>query len=198
MSGSQEPGAPLRHLYRAHRLPLVRLAALPVGDLPTAEDVVHDAFAAAWRRRQSLHDATSMAPYMRRAVVNKARSVIRRRRVANALRPEREHHAPSAEDEVLLGIEHRELLAALHRLAPRQKEILVLRYWAGLSEAEIARTMGVSPGAVKSMSHRSLAALRRRLENGADRAGRRPAPDSPSSSPARGRGGGQGAQRCNG
>ncbi|MEU6084377.1 SigE family RNA polymerase sigma factor [Streptomyces sp. NPDC047108] len=181
MSGLQEPGAPLGHLYRAHRLPLVRLAALLVGDLPTAEDVVQDAFAAVWHRRHSLHDATSMAPYIRRAVVNKARSVIRRRRVANALRPEREQHAPSAEHEVLLSFEHRELLTALHRLAPRQKEILVLRYWAGLSEAEIARAMGITRGAVKSMSHRSLAALRRRLENGADGVGHRLAPDSPSS-----------------
>jgi RNA polymerase sigma factor (sigma-70 family) len=49
-------------------------------------------------------------------------------------------------------------------LAPRQREILVLRYWAGLSEAEIAETMGISRGAVKSMAHRSLAALRKRLE----------------------------------
>ncbi|MFE4925153.1 sigma-70 family RNA polymerase sigma factor, partial [Streptomyces sp. NPDC056661] len=105
----------------------------------------------------------SMVPYLRRAVVNRARSVLRRRRVADAFRPDRQLHAHSAQEVVLLAIEHRDLLQALRLLAPRQREILVLRYWAGLSEAEIAETMGISRGAVKSMAHRSLAALRKRL-----------------------------------
>lgn len=155
----------LGHLYVTHRLSLVRLAVLLVGDQATAEDVVQDAFAAVCRRWRALDDVTSAVPYLRRAVVNRARSVLRRRRVADAFRPDRQHHEHSAEDAVLLAIEHRQLLAALRLLAPRQREILVLRYWAGLSEAEIAETMGISKGAVKSMAHRSLAALRKRLEN---------------------------------
>ncbi|MET7549728.1 sigma-70 family RNA polymerase sigma factor [Streptomyces sp. NPDC005500] len=157
-------GDVLGHLYRTQRLPLVRLAVLVVGDQATAEDVVQDAFAEVCRRWRALDDGTSVVPYLRRAVVNGARSVLRRRRVANAFRPDRQHHVHSAEDAALLLGEHRALLAALHRLAPRQREILALRYWVGLSEAEIAETMGISRGAVKSMAHRSLAALRNRLE----------------------------------
>ncbi|MEV6317096.1 SigE family RNA polymerase sigma factor [Streptomyces sp. NPDC051776] len=162
-SAAEAQGDVLGHLYRTHRLSLVRLAVLLVGDHATAEDVVQDAFAAVCRRWRALDDGTSKVPYLRRAVVNRARSVLRRRRVADAFRPEQQHHAPSAEDAVLLADEHREMLAALRLLAPRQREILVLRYWAGLSEAEIAETMGISKGAVKSMAHRSLAALRKRL-----------------------------------
>ncbi|MEU6084651.1 SigE family RNA polymerase sigma factor [Streptomyces sp. NPDC047108] len=155
----------LGHLYRTHRLSLVRLAVLLVGDHATAEDVVQDAFAAVCRRWRALDGSTSKVPYLRRAVVNRARSVLRRRRVADAFRPEQQHHARSAEDTALLADEHRDMLAALRLLAPRQREILVLRYWAGLSEAEISETMGISKGAVKSMAHRSLAALRKRLED---------------------------------
>ncbi|AJT65996.3 hypothetical protein T261_4342 [Streptomyces lydicus] len=155
----------LGHLYRTQRLSLVRLAFLLVGDQATAEDVVQDAFTAVCRRWRTLDDSTNALPYIRRAVVNRARSVLRRRRVADAFRPERQHHAESAEETVLLAVEHRTLLAALRQLAPRQREVLVLRYWAGLSEAEIAETMGISRGAVKSMAHRSIAALRKRLED---------------------------------
>jgi RNA polymerase sigma-70 factor (sigma-E family) len=154
----------LGHLYAVHRLSLVRLAVLLVGDQASAEDVVQDAFTAVWRRRHSLDDGMNAMPYLRKSVVNQARSVLRRRRVAQAFRPDRARQVSSAEDTVLLSLEHRELLNALRLLAPRQREVVVLRYWAGLSEAEIAETMGISKGAVKSMSHRSLAALRRRME----------------------------------
>ncbi len=155
----------LGYLYRAHRLSLVRLAVLLVGDQATAEDVVQDVFAAVCRRWRVLDDGRSVLPYLRRAVVNRARSVLRRRRVANAFRPDPQRHADSAEDTVLLAADHREVLAALRRLASRQREVLVLRYWAGLSEAEIAEAMDISKGAVKSMTHRSLAALRKRMES---------------------------------
>lgn len=150
-------------LYGSHRLTLVRLAYLLVGDQATAEDVVQDAFAAVHRKWHALDDGSRALSYIRKTVVNRARSVLRRRRVTDALRPEPRNSALSAEDAVLLDQEHRRLLAAVRELAPRQKEILVLRYWSGLSEAEIAETMGISRGAVKSMAHRSLARLRQRL-----------------------------------
>ena len=59
-------------------------------------------------------------------------------------------------DDPGLAEEHREILAALDRLAPRQREVLVLRYWSGLTEAEIAETLGISRGAVKSTASRAL------------------------------------------
>ena len=65
--------------------------------------------------------------------------------------------------------EHRELLAAVKALAPRQREVLVLRYWSGLSEAEIAQALGISPGTVKSTASRALDVLERILGDKEDR-----------------------------
>jgi RNA polymerase sigma factor (sigma-70 family) len=60
------------------------------------------------------------------------------------------------DERAVLAEEHREILAAVDRLAPRQREVLVLRYWSGLTEAEIAETLGISRGAVKSTASRAL------------------------------------------
>ncbi|MFF0729050.1 RNA polymerase sigma factor [Streptomyces sp. NPDC004134] len=157
-----EPG--IAALYHHRRLELVRLALLLVDDLPTAEDVVQDAFAALIRRHgPRLRGVEDPAAYVRTSVVNGARSVLRRRRTARAYTPEREGHVPPADEDVLLGEEHREVLAALRRLTLRQREVLVLRYWSGLTEVEIARVLGLSRGAVKSTASRALDALSRQL-----------------------------------
>nr|WSY57342.1 SigE family RNA polymerase sigma factor [Streptomyces sp. NBC_00886] len=159
-----EPG--IDELYSHRRLDLVRLALLLVDDLPTAEDVVQDVFAALCRRYGArLAGLDNPDAYLRTSVVNTSRSVLRRRRTVRAHVPEREGHAPSAEEPVLLREEHGEVIAALHRLTRRQREVLVLRYWSHLSEAQIADTLGLSRGAVKSTASRALAALRRQLES---------------------------------
>ncbi|MEW1826977.1 SigE family RNA polymerase sigma factor [Streptomyces sp. NPDC088196] len=159
----REPG--IDELYAHRRLPLVRLALLLVDDLPTAEDVVQDVFAALYRRHgERLTGLDNPDAYLRTSVVNTSRSVLRRRRTVRAHVPEREGHAPSAEEPVLLREEHGEVIAALHRLTRRQREVLVLRYWSHLSEAQIADTLSLSRGAVKSTASRALAALRRELE----------------------------------
>ena len=158
-----EPG--IDELYAHRRLPLVRLALLLVDDLPTAEDVVQDVFAALYRRHgERLTGLDNPDAYLRTSVVNTSRSVLRRRRTVRAHVPEREGHAPSAEEPVLLREEHGEVIAALRQLTRRQREVLVLRYWSHLSEAQIADTLGLSRGAVKSTASRALAALRRQLE----------------------------------
>jgi RNA polymerase sigma-70 factor (sigma-E family) len=168
-TGPGEAGAEERpgidELYAHRRLQLVRLALLLVDDLPTAEDVVQDVFAALYRRHgERLAGLDNPDAYLRTSVVNTSRSVLRRRRTVRAHVPERAGHAPSAEEPVLLREEHGEVIAALHRLTPRQREVLVLRYWSHLSEAQIAETLGLSCGAVKSTASRALAALRRQLE----------------------------------
>ncbi|ARQ69474.1 RNA polymerase sigma factor [Streptomyces marincola] len=152
-------------LYHHSRLDLVRLALFLVDDVPTAEDVVQDAFAALLRRHGPELDAVD-APeaYLRTSVVNAARSVLRRRRTVRAHVPERPGHGPSADEYVLLREEHRTVLHALRRLTRRQREVLVLRYWSGLTEIQIADTLGLSPGTVKSTASRALTALRRHLE----------------------------------
>ena len=107
-----------------------------------------------------------MLPYVRAAVLNGCRSVLRRRAVARrvgAAQAGTSHPAKSAENEVILSEDRREVLAALARLPRRRREVLVLRYYLGLSEAEIAAVLGISPGTVKSTAARGLAALARDL-----------------------------------
>lgn len=154
----------LADLYTAHRLALVRLAVLLVDDLPTAEDVVHDVFAGLATRRAQLRDPSAALAYLRTGVVNRCRSQLRRRRTARAYVPPRAAPVPGPEVDALRREDHREVMAALARLAPRQREVVVLRYWSELSEAEIADTLGISRGAVKSTASRALDALEKMME----------------------------------
>ncbi|MCX5192786.1 SigE family RNA polymerase sigma factor [Streptomyces sp. NBC_00249] len=165
--GTPPPSTPptVSELYHAHRLGMVRLAVLLVDDLATAEDVVQDAFTALYRRHgERITEVDNALGYLRTAVVNTSRSVLRRRRTARAWIPEATADIPSAEASVVLGEAQREVLAALGRLTPRRRQVLVLRYWADLSEAEIAETLGISRGSVKSNASRGLDALERILE----------------------------------
>ncbi|GAB3986013.1 hypothetical protein GCM10029978_100390 [Actinoallomurus acanthiterrae] len=70
----------------------------------------------------------------------------------------------SAETDVLIAEDRRRVLRALARLAPRQREAIILRYYLDLSQAEIAASMGVSPGTAKSTLSRGLTALRSRFQ----------------------------------
>ena len=156
-------------LFRERHAELVRLAVLVVGDRPTAEDVVQDVFARLCARNL-LPDRDGLA-YVRAAVLNGCRSVLRRRslthRLAGAVDRDRSDTASgSAENEVILAEDRRQVLAALAALPVRRREVLVLRYWLGLSEAEIAAVLQISPGTVKSSAARGLAALARTLGEG--------------------------------
>lgn len=160
------PGrATITDLYHAHRVELVRLAALLVDDPEAAQDVVQDTFAAAYRRYGTgLTGIDDPLRYLRRGVVNGCRSLLRRRRTARAWVPPHEPPAPSPEEDAIRAEEDHELRAALNQLRPRQREVLVLRYFGGLSEADIARTLRVPQGTVKSTANRALKALHRMLE----------------------------------
>jgi RNA polymerase sigma-70 factor (sigma-E family) len=155
-------------LFREHHGELVRLALLMVGDRPTAEDVVQDVYASMQARWARLAAPDSALPYVRAAVLNGCRSVLRRR--GRARRIDVLHRASagdqklaSAEHEAILSEDRRQVLAALARLPRRRREVLVLRYYLGLSEAEIAEVLGISPGTVKSTAARALATLARDL-----------------------------------
>jgi RNA polymerase sigma-70 factor (sigma-E family) len=151
--------AGVAQLFLSHRTAMVRLAVLFVDDLPTAEDVVQDAYGklhAGWHR---LRDPDAAVAYLRTAVVNGCRSVLRRRRTARLFIPPRQVDVPGADTGMLLAEEHRGVLAALKRLPRRQREVLVLRFWSELTEAQIADTLGISRGTVKSNASRGLAAL---------------------------------------
>jgi len=151
-------------LYSMHYPALVRLAAMLVRDKPTAEEVVQDAFIAmhdAWDR---LRDTEKALAYMRQTVVNRSRSVLRHRLVVEKNLQKPPPDMPSAEAGALTLLERSAVVAALRDLPERQREAIVLRYYADLSEAEIAAAMHISRGAVKSHTSRGMAALRAALE----------------------------------
>jgi RNA polymerase sigma-70 factor (sigma-E family) len=161
----EEPPPTLADLYRARRLDMIRLAIFLVDDLHTAEDVVQDAFAAVCRRHGArLDDLQDAHAYLHTAVVNAARSVLRRRRTARAYTPPYQGPGAPVDEPLLLAEEHRQVLDALAQLTPRQREVLVLRYWSDLTEAQIAETLGVSRGTVKSTASRALGTLEKLLE----------------------------------
>ncbi|MFD9594670.1 RNA polymerase sigma factor [Kitasatospora sp. NPDC059973] len=155
----------LTGLYHAHRLGLVRMAVLLVDHQDLAEDVVQEAFTQLYQRHgEQLDDLDNALGYLRTSVVNGARSMLRRRKTAREYVPPHEADAPSAEDHAVLNDEHRRVLVALQELTSRQREVLVLRYWSDMSEAQIAETLGLSRGAVKSTASRALDALEKHLE----------------------------------
>jgi RNA polymerase sigma-70 factor (sigma-E family) len=154
----------LHALYTAHWRYLVRLAALLVDDVSSAEDVVQDAFVALHKRSGSLRDPDAALAYLRASVVNLSRSVLRRRQVVRKhLRVAEPEATAGADTDVLLRDEHRAALAAVKNLPRHQREVLILRYWSGLSEREIAAALGISAGSVKSAASRGLATLHRVL-----------------------------------
>ncbi len=155
------PGAPLTlsDLYRDHRMRMVRLAVLLVDDPSTAEDVVQEAFTGLHRHWSGLRDEAAAIGYLRTAVVNGSRSVLRRRRTARDYVPPHQVNARSAESLAMLSAEHQAVVDALSTLSRRQREVLVLRYYGGLSEAEIADATGISRGTVKSTASRALDAV---------------------------------------
>jgi RNA polymerase sigma-70 factor (sigma-E family) len=159
-----EAAQAVRTLYQAYYPTLVRLAALLLADPSTAEDVVQDAFVAmftGWRRLRHTDNALA---YLRQSVVNRSRSVLRHRVVEDKHAQKPPPDAPSAEQAALAALEGSVLLDALRGLPLRQREALVLRYYADLSEADIANAMGISRGAVKSHTARGMSALRTVLE----------------------------------
>jgi RNA polymerase sigma-70 factor (sigma-E family) len=154
----------ITQIYAAHYRSLVRLGALLLRDVGAAEEVVQDSFIAmhgAWRR---LRDPDRALAYLRQSVVNRSRSVLRHRTVELRHAPSPMPDAASAEHGAMGALEHQDVIVALRRLPERQREVLVLRYYADLSEADIAETIGISRGAVKSHASRGMAALRTTLE----------------------------------
>jgi RNA polymerase sigma-70 factor (sigma-E family) len=148
----------LASLYREQSRSLVRLAALLVDDVGTAEEIVQDAFVLVHRRWEHVHKPEQ---YLRKAVVNLARSRLRRRLVALRHPPLPEAAVPGVDQSTT---DEAVVIDALRALPRRQREVLVLRYWSQLSEAEIAATLGISTGSVKTHAHRGLATLEQRLD----------------------------------
>ena len=171
-AGHPEPGQPggewqdVTLIFRQHHTDLVRLALLLVGDRACAEDVVQDVFTRLCARRPVLDQDRALA-YIRTAVLNGCRSVLRRRTLTRRIVTTRAVPWPgtqeSAEDSAILAEDRRRVLAALAGLPRRRREVLVLRFYLNLPVAEVAATLGISQGSVKSAAARGLDMLARRL-----------------------------------
>ena len=150
-------------LFRTHFDGMVRFAALLGAD--DAADVAQEAFVRLHRRRHALRDEAAALPYLRRTVANLARSRVRHLGVVRRVlsRSVLEHHV-SAEDAVVAADERSRVVLALQQLPPRHRELLVLRYWLDLTGPEIADTLGVPVGTVKSGTSRALESLARLME----------------------------------
>jgi DNA-directed RNA polymerase specialized sigma24 family protein len=140
--GCQDVDGAVTALYEMHYRSLVKLAALLVPDVATAEQIVQDSFVAMHSAWPSLPDADSALAYLYRSVVNRAHPALQE----------------------LPGADHQStLLDALRTLPARRQEALVLRYFAGLSDAQIATAMGVGPGTARALAAKAMTALQAKL-----------------------------------
>lgn len=160
-----EAGEDFAGVYAAHHASLVRLAYLLCGDQQRAEDAVGDAFVKVFRRMQ--RGAVKVpGPYLRRAVVNEVNSRFRRLGLERreAARWWGDDRGARATDDQIADADL--VLGSLATLPARQRTALVLRYYADLSEADIAKAMDINVGTVKSTLSRGLSKLRERLGEG--------------------------------
>ncbi|HEY1003354.1 MAG TPA: SigE family RNA polymerase sigma factor [Streptosporangiaceae bacterium] len=147
-------------LYQAHYPALVRLAALLIPDVATAEDIVQDAFAAVHGRWHVQPAPDAALAYLRWSVVHRSRSV-------PPLGPAEGTGEPaegSGEPVSGTGEPASAVVSALRALSPRQREVVVLRYFADLSEAEIAAATGMSMAAVRDHAAQAMSSLQAGLE----------------------------------
>jgi RNA polymerase sigma-70 factor (sigma-E family) len=135
-----------------------RLAFLLGADDP--ENIAQESFVRLHARWHTLADQDKAMAYLRSIVVNLSRSRLRHLRVVRRTPREPAGIEASAEAEVLSRAEHRSLRAALSALSTRQRQVLVLRYWLDLDQAEIAETLGIAVGTVKATTNQALTKLR--------------------------------------
>lgn len=161
-----ERDASITTLFVSYHRQLVGFALLLVDDLETAEDIVQDAFMSLHRRWSWVRDPQAAYEYLRTCVLNGGRSQLRRRRVRTRVPADPPMTVQSAEASAVEHSEQDAVMRELARLSPRQRQVLVLRYYLDQSEAEIARTLSISAGSVKQHAARGIATLTSRLEAG--------------------------------
>lgn len=165
VSGTGPDRTALEGLYRTQYRPLLRLAAVMLGDISAAEEAVQDAFYRLLRRGiRELGDVPRQTAYLRATLVNVVRSQLRRRLVAGKYRWGGSARAISAEEMALLNEEQQAVIRTLRTLPVRQRECLALRFYLDLSEGQIADALGVSISSVKTHLRRGLAAMAARME----------------------------------
>jgi RNA polymerase sigma-70 factor (sigma-E family) len=150
-----DTGQEIAAIYGTQYRSLVRLAVLLVGDLGIAEEVVQDSFIAIAGARRQLRDHDKALSYLRQSVVNRSRSALRRRMLAELST----RAVQAAGQEAITPRDCVPVISALRTLPPRQREALVLRFYLDLPEEQVASAMRTSRGAVTRHTARAMAAL---------------------------------------
>ncbi|WP_432108444.1 SigE family RNA polymerase sigma factor [Streptomyces sp. AA1529] len=154
----------LTETYRAHYKSLLGLAALLLDDTASCEDVVQEAFIRVHSARKRVRDPEKTLAYLRQTVVNLSRSALRRRILGLKLLSKPMPDMASAEEGAYEQLERDQLIKSMRGLQRRQREVLVLRYFADMTEAQVAEVLGLSLGSVKAYGSRGIAALRTAME----------------------------------
>ena len=154
----------LEELFRLHHRDLLRLGRVLTGDDAVADELVQEAFARAHRSLVRPRAGAELA-YLRRAVINLAHGHHRHLRVVRSTPDAPVHPAQSAEADAVAGARRQAVVDAVRRLPERQRDCVVLHYYEELTDVEIARTLGISAGSVKTHLHRARAALAAILED---------------------------------
>ncbi|MCI0689981.1 MAG: SigE family RNA polymerase sigma factor [Sporichthyaceae bacterium] len=152
-----------RDLVATRSTALLRFAYLVVGDPVEAEDLLQTALVKTYLAWSRIRDPGAVDAYVRRIIATTATSWWRSRQ----RRPQPVGYLPERTDSDQFGpwTERDAMWSALVALPARQRAVLVLRYYEDLSEIEIAETLGIARGSVKSHASRGLATLRQRLAN---------------------------------
>ncbi len=155
-----------RHLVEQYRHPLFGTAYLMTGNAAQAEEHVQDAFLNAWRGIKTFRRGGAVKPWLMRILVNAVLSRQRRRRLPTVpLEESPPLGTPSRQHEAIEASEDRQAVRqALARLSPEHRQVVVLRYFADLSIAQVADSAGLREGTVKSRLHRALRHMRELLE----------------------------------
>ena len=156
--------ADLEALFRAHATSLLRLAVALTGDRGLAEELVQDAFVALARQPAPPRPGTELA-YLRRTVVNRSHGHHRHLAVVRRHPDERPGVDPSAETDVARRHLQQRVADAVRALPARQRDCMVLRCYAEATDAEIAATLQISVGSVKTHLHRARTTLAPLLED---------------------------------
>jgi RNA polymerase sigma-70 factor (sigma-E family) len=156
-------GDRLEVLYLHHGPEALRLAYLLTGEKELSEDLVQEAFVRVARRLLSLRNDDSFRWYLRRTVVNLANSQLRRRRVERAYMKKLVSSAAAGGVTNPDMVTRQAVRSAIAQLSARQRAVVVLRYYEGLTDQQIASVLGWPVGSVKSSLHRAAAALRGQL-----------------------------------
>jgi RNA polymerase sigma-70 factor (sigma-E family) len=153
----------LRRLYEQRHAEMVRFAAFLTGDVDAAEDLAQDAFAKVFDAWDRVEDPERIDAYLKATVVNLVRGGHRRQQTRERHRSDDPGIVPSAEEAALTRAGRDRVLAAVSALPLRQRACVVMRHWMRMTESEIADTLELSIGSVRTHVRRGTASLRNSL-----------------------------------